>query len=506
MGLLKSARNAVVTDLVVDWDGGQDDNDDDDFEMVDAPDSAPVQPIISASAPISLWDDSSTTVDAENTSLGPKDVVACLPAFPRVQQAPARGETLPPLYPGARCTLFALIRSKSGTPLPQTIQVRGNMDDISVTLDVPVIAAPAALTPSEADGIPCIHTLAARALIQDLEDDAAPGPLSAQVKAQIARLGTTYHLASSQTSFIAIDGREVTKADAMLEKTVQQQGVDTSTGQISPLYSPTSLGHPCDASAYSPTSPTYSPTSPAYSPTSPAYSPTSPAYSPTSPAYSPTSPSYSPTSPSYSPTSPAWAAQPPRSSTTTTTTTTTVSKPTEAVRRGGRRGGRRLLCIANPVSSSSSRSPSPTPVTANYSLPTPIAEIPSSLAPIPVTPSVSRIARAQMFSGQFPTADAFIIEDLGLDAVPASPPSLGGDSEETRKTIWHTLLALAVLHEQFGASEDDRMVWELLEEKAKIWLLGAMVEKLGIVVVDHAESLLEEWMSLAVAAVRGAAV
>ncbi|KAH7094025.1 von Willebrand factor type A domain-containing protein [Auriculariales sp. MPI-PUGE-AT-0066] len=369
VGLLRNARSALVDNISIDW--GVSAEEEEDFEMIDATDTLSAVPDLSTSmtAPptsLSLFDDSVSGM-ANAASLGPQDIEVVLPPPPRLQQAPSRDDKLPPLYAGARCTFFALVRTVQGAPLPQTVQVRGSMNGTPVTLDVPVKAAPAELKPKDG-AIPYIHTLAARALIQDLEDSAGLVPLSAVTKAKIVRLATTHGLASSQTSFVAIDERSIDDVDnhdsaasangADLggvevaddphgassrrdrDRRRQREDEDTPPPPIAPprgqgqgyrggrgSRAQLPIGHTHAAygsgapetlpgAAYSPTSPRYSPTSPSYSPKSPQFSSPIPLWATphssdtpydSATPYASASPSFAPVSPGYSPTSPGFA-------------------------------------------------------------------------------------------------------------------------------------------------------------------------------------------------------
>ncbi|KAJ7819523.1 vault protein inter-alpha-trypsin domain-containing protein [Mycena leptocephala] len=97
---------------------------------------------------------------------------------------------------------------------PQTVTLRGTIvDGAEIELPVPVVLAH---LPNVTGAPPAIHTLAARKIVQDLEDGqhalikTLKNPddtdlLARTVKASIIRLGKTYSIASSHTSFVAVD-------------------------------------------------------------------------------------------------------------------------------------------------------------------------------------------------------------------------------------------------------------------------------------------------------------
>ena len=207
INLLKAARGAAVTDITIDW-GVADPRPDtpaDDFEIIDAADApvntsaSPPPPSSAPPQPISLFDPTSSDTQ-DQSSLGPVDIPVDLPPVPRIQSSDL--SKVGALYPGFRTSVFAIVQQPNAATIsPSNITVKGKVLGNDVALQVAVTAA----TPLQAAGTEStnfVHVLAARSLIQTLEDETAK---TAVVKAKIARLGTTYGLSSSQTSFIAID-------------------------------------------------------------------------------------------------------------------------------------------------------------------------------------------------------------------------------------------------------------------------------------------------------------
>ncbi|KAH7090108.1 von Willebrand factor type A domain-containing protein [Auriculariales sp. MPI-PUGE-AT-0066] len=232
VNLLKAARNFAVDDVSIDWGAPLDIEDD--FVIVEPSHSGTttpagtIAPTSGSRAGLSLSDPSADL--KEVIELDPTSQIPSLPPPPTVQQAPSRQDRLPPLYPGSRASIFALIKTDRAAPLPKTVHVRGTMSGSPVTLEVPVTAAPSELIPEDTHA-PFFHSLAARALIQDIEDSAAASSLTSIATAQIARLGIEYSLASSQTSFIAVDNQstDVVSPVAVSDKaetspTVQRRG------------------------------------------------------------------------------------------------------------------------------------------------------------------------------------------------------------------------------------------------------------------------------------------
>lgn len=203
MGLLKAARGGVIDDLKVDWGTGEEVQVpielDDDFEMVSESSEVAKETKKVDEAPLSLFGETSAE---DKTDLGPQKAIVNLPPPPTIQQAP-RSDKLPiPLYPGFRCSIFAIIKQTDnpGSHSP-TIRITGKVLGREVVLQIPVEPISIATSSDAVEGGRLLHTLAAKALIQVFEDL----PTSPEVKAEIERLGKRYTLASSVTSFLAID-------------------------------------------------------------------------------------------------------------------------------------------------------------------------------------------------------------------------------------------------------------------------------------------------------------
>lgn len=121
-----------------------------------------------------------------------------------VIQAPHR---VPPVFAGGRLIVYGLL---PGQPRAARVTLRGQgpAGPIEATLEI---------DPAAARRERVLVTLAARALIRDLEEGASAlhdrrGSMQERgrddrVKAEIVRLGTTYGLASRETSFVAVEER-----------------------------------------------------------------------------------------------------------------------------------------------------------------------------------------------------------------------------------------------------------------------------------------------------------
>ncbi|KAK7055127.1 von Willebrand factor type A domain-containing protein [Favolaschia claudopus] len=205
--LLKAARTPLITDINIDWG---------------------VSPV--AAPPATAEEDDFVMIEDENESKGEGKVVSTLNVFDEavdplqmdVQPPPAAPEVvLPPsaqvqqspfkirtLSPGNRLNAYAILQ---GQNVPQNITLSGTtMDGSSIQLVVPVTLSN---LPNALDTSPAVHALSARKIIQDIEDGQhaiTTSPdiadlLARTTKALVARLGKTYSISSSQTSFVAVD-------------------------------------------------------------------------------------------------------------------------------------------------------------------------------------------------------------------------------------------------------------------------------------------------------------
>lgn len=203
MSLLKAARGGVIEDLAVDWGTSEPEKDlDDDFELVSGISETDTLAPKTQLPPLSLFDEEMSS--AEPTEVGPQKISVQLPPPPFIQQAPKSDKLPIPLYPGFRCSIFAIIKqSQNPGPHSHNIKITGKVQGREVAFQVPVnpITIDASTTTGAMESGKLLHTLAANALIQQYEDL----PSSAETKAHIERLGKRYSLASSVTSFLAID-------------------------------------------------------------------------------------------------------------------------------------------------------------------------------------------------------------------------------------------------------------------------------------------------------------
>lgn len=122
----------------------------------------------------------------------------------RVRQAPHH---VPPVFAGGRVLVYGLLEDATASEV--TLSALGPKGPLSFSLRA---------DPEYAQRGNLVGTLAARAMIRDLEDGMSPlhdrrGSLQERVtkdrvKEEIVRLGVTYGLASRETSFVAVEKRE----------------------------------------------------------------------------------------------------------------------------------------------------------------------------------------------------------------------------------------------------------------------------------------------------------
>ncbi|KAI8808465.1 hypothetical protein BJ742DRAFT_808698 [Cladochytrium replicatum] len=203
VGMLRNCLMPPMSDYKIDWGieevAVQRNDDNEDFEMLDTDDTR--------KEPISLF-------SAEEPNDKHKEEDVQLPAQ-QFQQAPHQ---ISPLFPGDRFIVLATVQGKNP---PTTIKITGKTTDGPVELSVPAVPLESGLT-SLGNGAKfgLLQTLAARKLIRDLEErrsylhDVRTNPLAMKsggpipadiVRREIVRLGTTYRLVSSATSFVAVE-------------------------------------------------------------------------------------------------------------------------------------------------------------------------------------------------------------------------------------------------------------------------------------------------------------
>ncbi|KAJ6468132.1 von Willebrand factor type A domain-containing protein [Mycena vitilis] len=210
--LLRAARTPVISNITVDWGRAVEavkvpvESRDDDEIVKEAPNTE--------NKTLNVFDVNVDPTLLDRTKVPPASPVI-LPPPAAVQQSPYKIRNL---FPGTRVNVYALLQGQS---VPQNVTLRGSTPDgAEIALTIPV-------TVSRLPRTPALHALAARKLIQDLEDGqhaAIPTDdadlLARTVRAHIVRLGTTYQISSTHTSFVAVDETRprVRFAPAVLEE------------------------------------------------------------------------------------------------------------------------------------------------------------------------------------------------------------------------------------------------------------------------------------------------
>ncbi|KAJ7686799.1 von Willebrand factor type A domain-containing protein [Mycena rosella] len=203
--MLKAARSPPISDITVDWGRPPVKGKtaappgDDEFEIVEK---------ASEKKKLNIFDQGiDDPMETDDTPTPPPPAVV-LPPPAAVQQAPF---VIRNLFPNIRLNAYAILQGKT---IPKTVIIRGSTaDGAEIELPIPITFSHLQNAPGAP---PAIHALAARKIIQDLEDGqhalaatlANPDDtdlLARTVKASIIRLGKTYSISSSHTSFVAVD-------------------------------------------------------------------------------------------------------------------------------------------------------------------------------------------------------------------------------------------------------------------------------------------------------------
>ncbi|KAJ7875371.1 von Willebrand factor type A domain-containing protein [Mycena olivaceomarginata] len=207
--MLKAARTPLITDIAVDWDVPAGEvpttvDEDEEFVMVhdeEAPDAK------GKGKEMSVFDETLDPLQLENQPAPPPPEVVLSPPA-QVQQSPFK---IRMLGPGNRLNVYTILQGWSIT-VPKIVTLTGlTADGSDLKLSVPVTLSH---LPNVPDAPPAIHALAARKIIQDIEDGqhaittSVPDDadlVARTVKASIVRLAKMYSISSSQTSFVAVD-------------------------------------------------------------------------------------------------------------------------------------------------------------------------------------------------------------------------------------------------------------------------------------------------------------
>ncbi|KAJ7031685.1 von Willebrand factor type A domain-containing protein [Mycena alexandri] len=205
--LLKAARTPVISNITVDWGRPELESD---FEVVEKAEvvkqNSKEKKSKEKQKTLNIFDKAVDPTHLDKTGPPPAPQVILAPPSD-VQQSPFK---ILNLFPGTRVNIYAILQGRSS--IPQTVTLHGSTPDgASISLPIPV-------TVSRLPSTPALHALAARRIIQDLEDGQYTAALTATLKdpadadllartarASIVRLGTTHSITSTYTSFVAVD-------------------------------------------------------------------------------------------------------------------------------------------------------------------------------------------------------------------------------------------------------------------------------------------------------------
>ncbi|KAJ7784830.1 von Willebrand factor type A domain-containing protein [Mycena maculata] len=201
--MLRATRTPPISNISVDWGraAAKEEmvatSDEDEFEIVDE---------TNEKRALNIFDETDDPIEVDST-LAPQPPPVVLPPPPAVQQAPFKLEKL---FPTIRLHVYAILQGKA---IPETVVIRGSTaNGAEIELPIGVTLSRLQTAPGAP---PAVHALAAREIIQDLEDgrhalvatlaNSDDNDLLARtVKASVVRLGKTYSISSSHTSFVAV--------------------------------------------------------------------------------------------------------------------------------------------------------------------------------------------------------------------------------------------------------------------------------------------------------------
>ncbi|RIA99410.1 von Willebrand factor type A domain-containing protein [Glomus cerebriforme] len=199
IGMLKNALKPPIKDYKITW------IDNDILESIEESTKEKEPEVIQDKPTISFMSN-----NTEPPSPPPSNIFTDI----KVQQAPY---FIPSIYPGVRFIVYCILE-KNIKPC-KVITLKATSQDGPMKLDIPL--DPITLQGSK------IHRLAARKLIQDLNDEksflhnhpknAGKHIPASLVKEYIIKLGKTFNLASKHTSFIAIDERTIEPNEVIIK-------------------------------------------------------------------------------------------------------------------------------------------------------------------------------------------------------------------------------------------------------------------------------------------------
>lgn len=141
---------------------------------------------------------------------------------------------LPLLMSGNRFLAFYLIEAKNS--IPDSVRLSSSVLKTDATVEYEVVIDSFVKISRQSNGIDdsdLIHKIACRSLIRDLEERSSKlheeGSSEDDIKKEIVRLGLKYQIASSETSFVAVDNEGWTDASVSDE---MDEEADFTTGTV----------------------------------------------------------------------------------------------------------------------------------------------------------------------------------------------------------------------------------------------------------------------------------
>jgi hypothetical protein len=222
MSLIRASAGPPIENLRIDWGLHHEDvsanMDANVVETASHPNPSPtlIPSSNASSTPLSMFDEGYDFTQDMKDGKDRKDFGPGRTHTPRLQQYPP-AVLMSPLVPGSRVSYFAIVTHSPGSTAltverSRVVKLNATVQGQPLVLECPV--SPITPVTSGTDmSTRLLHLIAARHLIQGHEDAHLTG-ITEVGKQEVLRLGLEYGLASSQTSFIAID--EVGRLKSML--------------------------------------------------------------------------------------------------------------------------------------------------------------------------------------------------------------------------------------------------------------------------------------------------
>ncbi|KAJ7260923.1 hypothetical protein B0H12DRAFT_1231661 [Mycena haematopus] len=227
--MLRAAKTPPIAELSIDWGhsvAAKESNEKvptspacDDFEIVEEVSEK-------TKKTLNIFDEGIKDPLESNTTPPPPPPEVVLPPVSPVQQTPFHIQNL---FPNIRLSAYAILQGKT---IPKNVILRGSIaDGAEIELRIPVVLSQLEDAPDLEDG--------KHALAKTLTNPDDKYLLARTVKASVVRLGKTYSIASSRTSFVAVDDSQpqlrVQYAPCRLEMGLQAQAHLMSSPTRAPI-------------------------------------------------------------------------------------------------------------------------------------------------------------------------------------------------------------------------------------------------------------------------------